>query len=228
MQKVFTVQLFIRGESYYMSQTNSTLKRRELPQEVTRALIPTRVDIQVLLMIVLSIPPLTRRQHLRDHLTLLPPLLSDQSRHLLGHLFLLLIVIEDPTPVLTSRVRALPILCRGIMHLVEELQQRAVRHLLRIKRHLQCLGVARPSSAHGAVRRVRRVAADVAHAGVEDGVAREVVAVEMFDAPKATGGDGGFLGVGWHGAGGFGVEVQGRGGGEGAHEALDEVRHCVG
>lgn len=88
--------------------------------------------------------------------------------------------------------------------------------------------MARPSSAHGAVRRVRRVAADVAHAGVEDGVAREVVAVEVLDAPEAAGGDGGFLGVGGHGAGGFGVEVQGRGGGEGAHEALDEVRHCVG
>lgn len=53
----------------------------------------------------------------------------------------------------------------------------------------------------------------------------------MFDAPETSGGEGGFLRAFWdgHGAGaaGFGVEVHG-GGGEGAHEALQERGHGVG
>lgn len=45
------------------------------------------------------------------------------------------------------------------------------------------------AGTYGAVGWVRGVATNVSYSGIEQGVLGEVVAVEMFDTPEASGGD---------------------------------------
>ena len=106
-----------------------------------RALVPSRVILQIELVIRLRIPPLARRQNLRRDGPALPPLLLRLLRNLPRLPLLLLAVVEDRGAVLRARVHALPVLRRRIVHLVEELQQRAVRQLRGVEGHLQGLGV---------------------------------------------------------------------------------------
>lgn len=70
-------------------------------------------------MIILRIPPLSSRQDLRLNLPILPPLLRNPRRDILRDALLLLIMIEDATPVLATSIGTLPIRGRGIVHLVE-------------------------------------------------------------------------------------------------------------
>lgn len=59
------------------------------------AFIAIDIDLQVSLMVILSIPPLTRRQDLGDDFPL-PPLLVRLLGHLARDLLLLRVVVEDP------------------------------------------------------------------------------------------------------------------------------------
>lgn len=140
-------------------------------------------------------------------------------------------MIKNPTPILTPHIRSLAITRRGVMHLIEILQNLAIAHFTRIENELASFGVAGAPAADGAVRGVFGVAADVAYARVEEAFARaEVVAVHVFDAPEAAGGEGGLLGAVREGHGRcglFGGEVH-CGGCEGAHEAVEEAGHGVG
>lgn len=70
---------------------------------MTRALVPARVVVQVQLVVLLRIPPLSRRDNLRHDLALVP-LLVRQLRDLLGGLALLLVVEEDGAAVLRAGV----------------------------------------------------------------------------------------------------------------------------
>lgn len=106
-----------------------------------RTLITPRILIQVLLMIILSIPPPTRLQDLRTNPILLPPLLLRLLRHLLRLRLLLGAVVEDGAAVLGSGIHALAVLGRGVVHAVEELQQGAVGELGGIERHLEGFGI---------------------------------------------------------------------------------------
>lgn len=116
------------------------LKRRELPQEVTWTLVPVRVDIQIFLMIVLCIPPLSCRQDLRDNLPL-PPLRVRLLRHLLRRLLLFRVVVEDGAPVLRTRVWPLRVHGRRIVHLVEEFDEFAIAELLGVVEDLERLRI---------------------------------------------------------------------------------------
>lgn len=212
---------------------------RELPQEMGRTLVTSFVDIKIPLMIVLRIPPIASRQNLGRN-TLFPPFLSHLRRQTPRLLLLRLIMKENRTPILTARIRSLAINSRRIMHLIEELQQRSIRHLLRIKPDLQRLCMSGAAGAYGAVGRVRGIAADVADAGVEQLRRGEVVAVHVLDAPEAAGGycaegcavcgGGGEDLAWWGGGGGGGGWGQGGGAGrEGAEDAGEEVGvecHC--
>jgi hypothetical protein len=109
---------------------------------VTRALIPARVVIQVQLVILLSIPPLPRGQNFGDHVAL-PPLLVHLLSNLLRYLLLLSVVVKDRAAVLRPRIRALAIRRGGIVHLVEELEERGVRDFLGVECDLQGLGIYR-------------------------------------------------------------------------------------
>lgn len=104
---------------------------------LARALIATRVHIQILLMVRLSVPPLTRRQDL-SHDFALPPLLV----HLLGDLpcdlLLLLVVVEDTAAILRPSVRSLPVGSRRVVHLVEIFEEGTVGDLVRVENNLEC------------------------------------------------------------------------------------------
>ena len=97
------------------------IQQRETPQKVTWALISARIIIQIFLMIILRIPPLTRRQDLGNNISL-PPLLIRLPRYIPRNTLLLRIVIENPWSVLWAGVWALAIRGRWVVHLVEELE----------------------------------------------------------------------------------------------------------
>ena len=97
-----------------------SLKIRKLSNIMRRTLIPPGILIQIQLMISLRIPPLPRRQNLRRHSPLLPPLLLDLLRNLLRLRLLLIIMVEDGGAVLRAGIHALAVLGGGVVHLVEE------------------------------------------------------------------------------------------------------------
>lgn len=117
-----------RRQSCSYTISPSLLKRRELPQKVTRALITARVIIQVQLMVLLRVPPLARLQDLGADAAL-PPLLARLLRDLFRYCLLLIIMVEDPASVLRANVWALPVGGRGIVHAVEVLDEFAVGEL---------------------------------------------------------------------------------------------------
>lgn len=97
--------------------------------------------MQIQLMIRLRIPPLPGLQNLRRDLPARPPLLLRLGRHLPGRALLLRRMVENRAPVLRPRVGALPVLGRGIVHLVEEFQQSGVGDDGRIEGHLEGFGI---------------------------------------------------------------------------------------
>jgi hypothetical protein len=120
--------------------SHSLRQRRKAPQKVTRALIPTRIPIQILLMVSLGIPPLSRRQDLRGN-SPLPPLLIHLLGDLLRNLLLLGVVVENSTAVLRAHVGALAVRGGGVVHLVEEFEERAVLDLGGVIDYLKRFGV---------------------------------------------------------------------------------------
>jgi hypothetical protein len=115
-------------------------QRGEASQEVTRALVPARVVIQVQLVVLLCIPPLPRGQDLRHHAAL-PPLLVDLFRNLARLLLLLGIVVENRAAVLATCVRALAVRRGRIVHFVEEFEEGAVCYFLGVVDYLERFGV---------------------------------------------------------------------------------------
>lgn len=94
-------------------------------------------------MILLRIPPLACGQDLRRDGAAAPPLLLRLLCHLLGRLLLFFVVVEDGAAILRAGVAALPVLGRGVVHLVEELEQLAVGDLVGVEGHLEGFGVCR-------------------------------------------------------------------------------------
>ena len=111
---------------------------------MTRALIPAWVAVQVLLVIILRIPPLSSGQDLRNNLPF-PPLLIDLLRHLPRHTLLLSVVIENAASVLGARVWTLAVGSRRIVHFVEELEELAVGYLVGVKGYLKGFGICNTS-----------------------------------------------------------------------------------
>lgn len=192
-------------------------------------------------MIVLSIPPLPRRQNLRHHLPT-PPLVARLLRHLVRLLLLLRGVDEDTATVLRSFVWPLRVARRGIVHSVEEdekvrvwegggvegeLHGFGVLVLLAMRLHrLWARGKLTTGGAgtHAAVTGTRSVTADITYARVVEALVGEFLAEHVLDAPEAAGSEGGLLGASGDGAGG--CDGEGGAGGEGAEEAGDEGGHC--
>jgi hypothetical protein len=88
-----------------------------------RALVTTRVDVQVLLVVGLCIPPFSSRQDLSGNLALLPPLLLDLLCDFSCNLVLGIVVGEDAAAVLSADIRALTVFGGRVVHLVEEFEQ---------------------------------------------------------------------------------------------------------
>jgi hypothetical protein len=88
-----------------------------------RALVTTRVDVQVLLVVGLCIPPFTSRQNLSGNLALLPPLLLNLLCDFSCNLVLRIVVGEDAAAVLGADIRTLAVFGGRVVHLVEEFEQ---------------------------------------------------------------------------------------------------------
>lgn len=115
-------------------------QRREVSQEMAGALVATRVDVEVLLVVRLRVPPLAGWQNFCGNATL-PPLFVDLLRDLLCNLLLLIVVVEDGAAVLCANIRSLTVLGCGVVHLVEELEERAVFDLGWVVDYLERLSV---------------------------------------------------------------------------------------
>ena len=105
-----------------------------------RALISHRIDIQISLMVVLSVPPLASWHDIGDDFVL-PPLLVGFLGDLLGDSFLLGVVVEDAGAVLRAGVGTLLVEGCWVVHLVEVLEELAVGDLLWVVEDLDGLGV---------------------------------------------------------------------------------------
>lgn len=75
--------------------------------------------MQIELVVIFRIPPLTGRNNLRRK-SLLIPLLRYLVRNLLRNLVLLIAMREDGTAVLRTDIRTLAVLGRWVVHAVEE------------------------------------------------------------------------------------------------------------
>jgi hypothetical protein len=91
-------------------------------------------------MVLLCVPPLSCGEDFRHHAAF-PPLLVDLLCNLARLLLLLGIVVEYRAAVLTAAVWALLVRSRRVVHLVEEFEECAVRHLLGVVNHLERFGV---------------------------------------------------------------------------------------
>jgi hypothetical protein len=99
------------------------IKIGELSQKVRGALVTTRVDVQILLVVGLCVPPLASGQDLGGNLALLPPLLLNLLCDFSCNLVLRVVVGEDAAAVLGANVRPLTVFGGGVVHLVEEFEQ---------------------------------------------------------------------------------------------------------
>jgi hypothetical protein len=192
------------------------------PQKVARAFISTRVVVQIQLVILLGIPPLSCGQDFCNHAAL-PPLLINLLGNLSRLFFLLGVVVENRAAVLAACVWALAVGCGGVVHLVEELEEGAVGYLFGVVDYLEGFGVwwglvlasccvggfrgksearcdralrvltSSSSTAYGAVTWVVAVASNVSHARIVQALVFKLPAVHVLDSPEAARGYSGGL-----------------------------------
>lgn len=124
---------------------DESLERLKGPQVVAGALVARRVVVEVQLVVLLGGPPPAGGGNLGDD-GALPPLLVGLGRDLAGDLLLLGVVVVDGGAVLGPRVGTLGVEGGGVVELVEELEELAVRDLLGVKDDLGGLGVYRDYS----------------------------------------------------------------------------------
>ena len=87
-------------------------------------------------MVLLSSPPLSSRRNL-SHDTALPPLFVGLFRNLARDLLLLRVMEIDRRTVLRAGIGTLLVQRRGVVRLVEELEELCVRDLGRVKDDLR-------------------------------------------------------------------------------------------
>lgn len=87
-------------------------------------------------MVFLSSPPLSSRRNL-SHNAALPPLLVSLLRHLARNLLLLRVMEVDSGAVLRAGIGTLLVQRRGVVRLVEELEELCVCDLCRVEDDLR-------------------------------------------------------------------------------------------
>jgi len=161
------------------------IQRRETPQKVTGTFIASNIVLQIFLMIILGIPPLTRRQDLRNNLPL-PPLLIRLSRHIPRDSLLLRIMIENPRSILRTSIWTLAVRGRGVVHLVEEFEQLAIGHLIRVKCNLKGFGMSSTTRANCAIARTLGITANIPYSRIIQSLPFKLFPIHVFDAPETS------------------------------------------
>ena len=171
-------------------------------------------------MILLRIPPLSRGQYLR-HNAALPPLLVDLLGDFSRLLLLLRVVVEYSGSVLRTGVGTLSIGGCGVVHLVEEFEKGGVGYFCRVVDDLEGFGVcitksvnllqiarscafaiakelltSSPSTTHGAITRIIRIAPNIPYARIIQSLILELPPVHVLDAPETSCSYGGGLRAG--------------------------------
>jgi hypothetical protein len=112
---------------------------------MTWAFIPARVVVQILLVIILRIPPLARGQNFSNNLSF-PPLLIRLLRYLPSNGLLFRIMIENSTPILRPGIRTLAVRGCRVMHFIEEFEELVVCYLRGIEGNLESFRIWNTSS----------------------------------------------------------------------------------
>ena len=125
-----------------------TKKPKSLQQDdlLSRTLIARWVLIQIQLVVLFSIPPLTSLNDLRRNWFLVP-FLADLICDIAGDLVLLFAVRENGAAVLGANIRSLSVLGRGVVHAVEKFEELTVGDESRVEGYLQSFGICITQSA---------------------------------------------------------------------------------
>lgn len=107
---------------------------------MARALVASRVSVEVELVVLLGSPPLASGSKLGDD-AVLPPLLVGLGGDLTGNLLLLRVVVVDGRAVLGAGVGTLLVEGCGVVHAVEEFEELLVRDLFGVEDDLGGFGV---------------------------------------------------------------------------------------
>jgi len=167
---------------------------RKFAEKMARALIASRILVQVKLVIRFSIPPFSCREYFCCDLPILPPLLLNLLRDLLCFLLLLLVVVEDATAILCASIRPLLIQSCRIMHFVKEFNQLPIWDFFWVVDDLKGFGVASPSWANIPIAWAFGIATNVSNSCIDKTLVFECASVHMLDAPEAACGDSRLLG----------------------------------
>jgi hypothetical protein len=138
--------------------------------------------LQVVLVLRLGLPEVTRGGHLGHHLAGPQARGVDVGDGVERHAALLVARVEDGRAVAQAHVIALAVLRARVVQLEEELEQLAEADALGVEDDFDGLGV-RPVVA---VRGIGHIAARVAHAGGKHAV---VAPEKLLHAPEATAGE---------------------------------------
>lgn len=152
---------------------------------MARALIAPGIVIEIQLMILLCIPPLSRRQDLGCN-AVLPPLLVRLLRDLFCRLLLFRVVVEDGAAVLRAAVGALLVLRGWVVHFIEEFEEGTVGNLVRVVYNLQCLSVTCSSTTHSPVPWVLYISSNVSHPCIIQPLVFELPSVHVLNTPEAA------------------------------------------
>jgi hypothetical protein len=196
-------------------------------------------------MVSLCIPPIASGDNLGADGAILPPFLLYLLRDLLRDAFLFFVVKEDSASVLRADIRALPVGCRRIMHLVEEFKKLSVRDFFWVEHDLKRLsiyddGLVQYSqkrhqsalcgleiltsgcpTANSSVARVLRIASNISDSCVQETFTRKCFPIHVLYAPETARRHSRKLGAGGQISGGsLGTEAHWAAG-EWAHQARE-------
>src|SRR5262245_50229631 len=129
--------------------------------------VSARMLLQIVLVVLLRRPELSRGNDLGDDRTLPLARGVDARFHLLGDAFLLVVQVEDGRAVLRPRVVPLPVHGGRVVHAEEPAEQLLVRQPGRVEYDAHRFGVAGPTGLHLLVGGVGGVAAGVADDGLD-------------------------------------------------------------
>lgn len=146
-------------------------------------------------MVSLSIPPVLNWGDIC--LNLVPPELFLESLFYCGgNLLLLIILCENCRPVLSTHIGALSVSSSGIVNSEEEVNNRFIREVHRVKQNLQCFSMVRGRSAYFSIGGVRLVASRIADRCVNETLIEVSLAINMFYTPKTASCNSGNLQIG--------------------------------